>query len=99
MKIISYDSKFARIMQHLAESCMLNCVWFLCCVPVFTIGAATTALYTVTISIAEQREGDILQQYFRAFRSNFKQATILWLILLVVGIVRKDGFVKGFVGH
>ena len=87
MKIISYDSKFGRIMQHIAESCMLNGMWFICCIPIFTVGAATTALYTVTIAIAEQREGDIFQQFVQAFKSNFKQATILWLILLAIGIL------------
>lgn len=86
MSIFSYESKFSRIMQHLAESCMLNIMWFICSIPIFTIGAATTALYTVTIAIAENREGDIIQQFVRAFKSNFKQATVLWLILLAIGV-------------
>ncbi|MBQ6410663.1 MAG: YesL family protein [Atopobiaceae bacterium] len=58
----------------------------MCSIPIFTIGAATTALYDVAIRIAENREGDVGQQFFRAFKSNFRQATTIWLPLLALGI-------------
>jgi uncharacterized membrane protein YesL len=87
LAIFSPESKFSRIMFQLAWGCYLNLLWFVCSLPVVTIGAATTALYYVTLKIAEGEEGDITQQFFRAFRSNFKQATVLWLIMLVLGIV------------
>lgn len=74
-------------MMRLAWGCYLNLLWFVCSLPVVTMGAATTALYYVTLKIAENEEGDITQQFFHAFRSNFKQATVLWLILLAIGIV------------
>ena len=74
-------------MMRLAWGCYLNVLWLVCSLPIVTAGAATTALYYVTLKIAENEEGDITQQFFRAFRSNFKQATILWLILLALGVV------------
>ena len=87
MAIFSPESKFSKIMARLAWGCYLNLLWTICSLPIITIGASTTALYYVTLKIAENREGDITQQFFRAFRSNFKQATQLWLILLVFGVV------------
>ena len=87
MAIISPESKFSQIMMRLAWGCYLNVLWLVCSLPIVTAGAATTALYYVTLKIAENEEGDITQQFFRAFRSNFKQATILWLILLALGVV------------
>ena len=87
MAIFSPESKFSKVMMRLAWGCYLNLLWFACSLPIITIGASTTALYYVTLKIADDAEGDITQQFFRAFRSNFKQATQLWLILLVIGLV------------
>ncbi len=87
MAIFSYESRFSRIMMHIAYGCYLNLLWAVCSIPVFTAGASTTALYTVACKIAKNEEGDITQQFFRAFRSNFKQATLIWLPLLTLGFV------------
>ncbi len=87
MAIFTQESKFSQIMMRLAWGCYLNLLWLVCSLPIVTIGAATTALYYVTLKIAENEEGDITQQFFRSFKANFKQATVLWLILLAVGIV------------
>lgn len=73
-------------MFRIAYGCYLNLLWTICSLPVFTIGASTTALYDVAMRIAEDREGDLTQQFFAAFKSNFRQATVLWLILLGVGL-------------
>ena len=73
-------------MFRIAYGCYLNLLWTICSLPIFTIGASTTALYDVAMRIAEDREGDLTQQFFAAFKSNFRQATVLWLILLAVGL-------------
>jgi len=86
MAIFSYDSKFSRIMMVIAFGCYLNLLWVVCSLPIFTIGASTTALYSVACKIAKNEEGDLTQQFFRAFRANFKQATLIWVPLLVLGI-------------
>lgn len=85
-RIFSYESKFSKIAMRVAYACYLNLLWSICSLPIVTLGAATTALYDVAIRIAEDREGDLTQQFFRAFKANFKQATIVWLILLVIGM-------------
>ncbi len=66
---------------------MLNLLWLVCCIPVFTIGAATSALYH-TIFLYHSKEDDaVLRPFFRGFRSNFKQSTLLFLPLLAALIV------------
>ncbi|MCR5449928.1 MAG: YesL family protein [Solobacterium sp.] len=87
MNIFSYESRFSQVLLKISYSCWLNCLWVLCSIPVFTCGAATTALYAVTLKIAEDKEHNITAEFFKAFRDNFKQATKLWLIMLAVGIV------------
>ena len=60
----------------------------------FTIGASTTALFYCTLKMAEDRDDGLTRMFFRAFRSNFKPATKLWLILLALGcFLGVDGFV------
>ena len=67
MKIFSYDSPFSQVLLKLAWSCYLNLLWFICSIPVFTVGASTTALYAVTLKIVRDKEGNLTGQFFRAF--------------------------------
>ena len=94
MKFFSYESRFSQIILKIAEGCYLNLLWALFSLPVFTAGAATAALYRVTLKIARGEEPALTSQFIRGFKENFKQATILWLILLGIGILLgADGYV------
>ena len=94
MKLFSYESALSQILLKLAWSCYLNLLWFLCSLPVFTIGASTAALYAVTLKIVNDTEGNLTAQFFHAFRENFRQATLLWLILLGAGgLLAGDGYI------
>ncbi|MBE6109596.1 MAG: DUF624 domain-containing protein [Erysipelotrichaceae bacterium] len=86
MSYFSYDSKFSQVLIKLSYSCWLNVLWMLCSLPVFTIGASTTALYSVTLKIAGDTDSNITKQFFKSFKENFAQATRLWLIMLAAGI-------------
>ena len=88
------ESKLMLFFTKIAYSAYLNVLWFLCCLPIVTAGASTTALFYVTLKIAKDEEGNITKSFFRAFRQNFRKATIIWLILLAGGIVLAlDGYV------
>ncbi len=94
MKLFSYDSKFSQIMLKLCYGCYLNLLWIVCSLPVFTAGAATAALYDVTLRLAREEEPPLTARFFRAFRENFRQATVLWLILLGIGVLLgADGYI------
>ena len=86
-RIFSYESRFSHVAFRIAYGCYLNLLWMVCSLPIVTIGASTTALYSVALKIAEDREGAIGQQFFRAFRQNFRQATVIWCMLLAIGLV------------
>ena len=94
MRLFSYDSKFSQIMLKLCYGCYLNLLWMVCSLPVFTAGAATAALYGVTLRLAREEEPPLTSRFFKAFREDFRQATILWLILLGVGaLLGADGYI------
>ena len=71
-KIMGYGMKFAYLMW-------LQILTFLCCLPVFTMGAAFTAMHKILLQIYRNEEVDITKTYFAAFASNFRQATVIWL--------------------
>lgn len=77
-------SRLVAVFGTFGDICWLNVLWLLTSIPIFTIGASTTAIYTVMLKIIDKKEGKITRSYFDAFKSNFKQATIEWLIVLVI---------------
>lgn len=83
--LFSPDSKLMQAMSRIGDLVILNVLYLLTCVPIVTIGAANTALYTVCFRFGTVREQGVVRSYFRAFRDNFKQGTILWLLVLVCG--------------
>ena len=86
MKIFSYESRFSQLLLKLCYACCLNLLWFVCSIPVFTIGAATTALCYASLKIVRDEDSHVFALFFRSFRENFRQATVIWLILLGVGL-------------
>ena len=86
MKFFSYESKFSQLLLKLGFSCYLNLLWFICSIPIFTIGASTTALYYTSLKIVRDEEYHIGATFFRSFRQNFRQSTVVWLIMLGIGL-------------
>ena len=82
----STDSPLWRALTKVADLIWLNILFVICCIPVFTVGAALSAMYSVTLKMCVNEEGAISQDFFKAFRENFKQATILWGIMLGIGL-------------
>ena len=86
MNLFSYDSRFTQLLMKLVFSSYLNILWFICSLPIFTIGAATTALYYTSLKIIRNEEGNVTKTFFKAFKENFRQSTVIWLIMLGIGL-------------
>lgn len=92
--LLNPEGKMMLFFTRLSYSAYLNLLWLLCCLPVVTAGASTTALFYVTLKLAKDEEGSLTEAFFRSFRQNFRKATLIWLILLAGGIVLAlDGYV------
>lgn len=78
----NYDNKLMTGLNKIMDCIIVSVLWAFCSIPIFTIGASTAALYyTVNKSIRHSR-GYAYKEFFSAFKSNFKQATGVWLIIL-----------------
>jgi len=73
-----------RIVDTFGELFWLNVLFVIFCLPIITIGAAVAALYSTTLKMARHEEGIATRDFIAAFKSNFKQATLAWLIILVI---------------
>ena len=80
--IFSYDSKLIIMLEGVANTMLLNILFLICSVPVFTIGASFTALFSGCRAMMNDEA--CFKAFFRSFRSGFKRATLAWLILLPV---------------
>lgn len=82
-KLFSPDSPAIKFLWKTADLIALNLIWLVCCIPIVTIGPSTAAMYCVARDIAKGEWPGILKTFFRAFKQNFKQSLLAFLILLV----------------
>lgn len=82
-----YDSPFIRFMTSVTNLVILNVLWIICSLPIITMGAATTAMYSVLFAYRRKETDSVLKPFFSAFKKGFAQSTICWLILLVLGAI------------
>lgn len=85
MKVLQ-EGPLANFLNRFMDLVLLNVWWFLCSLPVFTIGASTCALYEVTISYALYQSPPVTSTFFQAFRKHLKKATMLSFIFLGAGL-------------
>lgn len=92
--IFSPDNRVMRFITRIVYCVYLNVLWFICCIPIITAGASTTALFYVTLKMVRDEEGNVFRQFFQAFKANFKSSLKVWLIMLamIVALVF-DGYV------
>ena len=83
-KFFDMDSPIMRFLNRVADLLILNILVMICCIPIITVGAAVTAMHYVLLKIVRDEEGYLLKGFFKSFIRNFKQATLAWLLMLVV---------------
>lgn len=83
----NYDNPVWRFIGKFGDLILLNILWLIFSIPIFTIGASTTAVYYVTLKLARDDDGYTIKSFFKSFKENFKQATAIWLVLLAIGAI------------
>ena len=81
-KLFNLDSPIVQAVGKVGQMMVTTVLWLICCLPIFTVGAATTAMCRVMINLKEDKSCSF-GVFFRAFKENFKKATVLWLLLLL----------------
>ena len=76
-----------RALTIISDLLWLNVLALVCCIPVITTGASLTAMHYMALKIVRGEDGRITAGFFGAFKENFKQSTIIWLIMLIISVV------------
>lgn len=87
MNLFNIDSPIMQFLSRLTDIVILNILFLICSLPIITIGASATALYSVTLKMVKNEESYIFRSFLCAFKDNFKHGTVSWLLLLATGIV------------
>ncbi len=85
--IFNEDSPFITGINRISDIIILNILFIISCIPVFTIGTAITAMTYTAMHSVKYEDGYVAKRYFKAFKENFKQSTVTWLILLAAGAI------------
>ncbi len=85
--LFNYDNPIMQFLAKMADVLIVNLLWVFFSIPIFTIGASTTAMYYVTLKIVRGEDGYVLQRFWKAFKENFKKSTIIWLIFFAAAII------------
>ncbi len=87
MKLFNFDSPLMQALSKIADMLWLNVLALICCIPIVTVGASMTSLHYMALKMARNEETYVTKGFFKSFRENFRQATIIWLMQLVVILV------------
>lgn len=98
--IFSPDSRFMQILNVVSDFVILNVIYLLCCLPVFTIGAAQAGFYTAMRTITDpEDDSSCLKAFFRGFAGGFGRVTLVWSALAVLmGVLVWSLLLVGYYG-
>lgn len=85
--MFSMEGPLWRALNLIADVVILHFLWLACSLPLVTIGPSTTALYFAMMRRIRTNEGHVTTNFFKAFRQNFRQGAILWLIVAAVAAI------------
>ena len=84
LRLQGENNVIIRVTTMISYLVWLNLLTLLCCIPIVTAGAAFTAMHEQLQLISRREEGYITRRFFTTFRSNLKQATLLWLPFMLI---------------
>jgi uncharacterized membrane protein YesL len=86
-RIFDANSPLLRFLTKIADLMILNIVFVVTSVPVVTLGASLTALNYTAMKIVTNEHESVTGDYFRSFRANFRQGTLLGLAVAFLALV------------
>lgn len=82
--IFDINNPIMRYVIKIFDCMCLSVLWLVMCLPIFTVGASTTAMFAVIHRYIRLEEGGMWKTFWNAFREEFKRATLCWLVALAI---------------
>ena len=83
-RLFNVNNPLMRALSKLFDIGWLSLIYVVFCVPLVTIGAATTSLYYVSAKVLRKDRGYVWSEFWHSFKLNFKPATLMWLIFAAI---------------
>lgn len=80
------DNPVMEFIAKIFDLVILNLIFIFSCVPIITIGASTSALSYVTLKMVRGEDPYIWRNFWKSFRQNFKQGTLVWIFSILIFI-------------
>ena len=93
MNIFEEGSPFQRFLNKMADLLILNLIALLMCLPIITAGASLTAMHYVLLNMVRGEEGYIVKSFFRSFKREFRQATVLWILYMALAALMASNLI------
>ena len=93
MNVFEEGSPFQVFLNKMTDLLILNLITLLLCLPVITAGAALTAMHYVLLKMVRGEEGYIIKSFFRAFKREFGQATVMWIVFMALAALMSSTLV------
>ena len=88
-----------RFFSRVFDIVVLNFLFIICCIPVVTIGASLTAMYSITLKMVRNEESHIIRGFLKAFKQNFRQGTIIGMLAIIITLfITVDLRIIGIIG-
>ena len=82
--IFRQDNPYNTIMGRIGDLAMLSVAWMVFSIPVFMIGASTSAACEVAREIVEDTDEGVFRTFWRAFKRRFGTSCLFTLLYAVV---------------
>jgi uncharacterized membrane protein YesL len=80
--IFDINNPIMRYVIKIFDCMCLSVLWLVMCLPVFTIGASTTAMFAVIHRYIRLEEESLWKLYWKSFREEFKRTTLCTLVAI-----------------
>ena len=97
-RFFDYDNLLFRFLSKVADLIVLNVLFLLFSIPLVTIGASLTAAHFAALKLYRE-EGHVFGNFWKSFRENFKQSTIIWLLYLIYLAITCSSCIRLFSGE
>ena len=81
-KLLNPDGPIYQFLARAFDLMWGNILFLICSLPLVTVGASWAALHKVVQDIVFEEDEAVTRRFFSAFKENFKQATIVWLLIV-----------------
>ena len=86
--LFSYDSKIMQALGFLADLVICNLIFLVCCLPIVTIGPATSGLHYAMRTLSDGKDDrSAFKQFFVGFRNGYMKITFAWLLLFIFDLI------------